>query len=240
MALGASYRHVPNKHELLRLVAAELYASVEQADGSDGDKFEQAKRVMIQVHDVLAAYPGMAAHIAQNVPEFTSARVASLITGPLRAGGLSQGEASTGSRSRSSSSTRATCCSMCQALLEDVAGMQAVLADTGLQVTEIEFLGGWALDGDPAELEELVRRIEAVADAFGGSHVSAGERPATSRTLAMNCGSVLSFQVPATCGFSPKARQIRETDDCDRPVSPAIVQVDQCVSCRGLSRSGRG
>ena len=119
------------------------------------------------------------------------------------------------------------------ASLEDVAGMQAVLADTGLQVTEIEFLGGWALDGDPAELEELVRRIEAVADAFGGRHVSAGERPAMSRTLAMNCGSVLSFQVPATCGFSPKARQIRETDDCDRPVSPAIVQVDQCVSCPG-------
>jgi sugar phosphate isomerase/epimerase len=57
----------------------------------------------------------------------------------------------------------------------DIAGMQAVLAETGLQVTEIEFLGGWALDGDPAELEELVRRIEAVADAFGGRHVSAGE-----------------------------------------------------------------
>jgi sugar phosphate isomerase/epimerase len=57
----------------------------------------------------------------------------------------------------------------------DVAAMQAVLADTGLQVTEIEFLGGWALDGDPTELEELVSRIEAVADAFGGRHVSAGE-----------------------------------------------------------------
>jgi sugar phosphate isomerase/epimerase len=57
----------------------------------------------------------------------------------------------------------------------DVAGMQAVLADTGLRVVEIEFLGGWALDTDPDELEELVRRIEAVADAFGGRHVSAGE-----------------------------------------------------------------
>jgi hypothetical protein len=57
----------------------------------------------------------------------------------------------------------------------DVAGMQAVPADTGLRVVEIEFLGGWALDADPAELEDLVRRIEAVADAFGGRHVSAGE-----------------------------------------------------------------
>jgi sugar phosphate isomerase/epimerase len=57
----------------------------------------------------------------------------------------------------------------------DVAGMQAVLADTGLRVVEIEFLGGWALDADPAELERTVSGIEAVADAFGGRHVSAGE-----------------------------------------------------------------
>jgi sugar phosphate isomerase/epimerase len=57
----------------------------------------------------------------------------------------------------------------------DVAGMQAVLAETGLRVVEIEFLGGWALDADPAELEQLVCRIEAVSDAFGGRHVSAGE-----------------------------------------------------------------
>jgi sugar phosphate isomerase/epimerase len=57
----------------------------------------------------------------------------------------------------------------------DVAGMQAVLADTGLRVVEIEFLGGWVLDAEPAASEELVCRIEAVADAFGGRHVSAGE-----------------------------------------------------------------
>ena len=35
----------------------------------------------------------------------------------------------------------------------DIAGMHEVLADTGLRVVEIEFLGGWALDADPAELE---------------------------------------------------------------------------------------
>jgi AcrR family transcriptional regulator len=92
VALGATYRHVPNKHELLRLVAADLYARIKPADEDSVDEFEQAKRVMIQIHDLLAAYPGMAAHIAENVPEFTSARVASLITGPLRAAGLSQAE----------------------------------------------------------------------------------------------------------------------------------------------------
>jgi len=57
----------------------------------------------------------------------------------------------------------------------DVAGMQCVLADTGLRVVEIEFLGGWVLDADPVGLERTVGGIEAVADAFGGRHVSTGE-----------------------------------------------------------------
>ena len=43
----------------------------------------------------------------------------------------------------------------------------------------------------------------------------------------MNCGSVLSFQVSTTWGLRPNARQIRETDDCDKPVSAAIDLVDQ-------------
>ena len=57
----------------------------------------------------------------------------------------------------------------------DVAGMRAVLADTGLRVVEIEFLGGWALGADRAELGRTVQRIEAVVDAVGGRHVSTGE-----------------------------------------------------------------
>jgi sugar phosphate isomerase/epimerase len=57
----------------------------------------------------------------------------------------------------------------------DVVEMQELLADTGLRVVEIEFLGGWALDADPAELERTLVGIEAVVDAFGGRHVSAGE-----------------------------------------------------------------
>ena len=93
VSLGATYRHVPNKSDLLRLVAADLYARITPADDTDGDEFDQAKHVMLQVHDLLAAYPGMAAHIAQNLPEFTSERLASLITDPLQAAGLSANEA---------------------------------------------------------------------------------------------------------------------------------------------------
>src|ERR1700689_4990819 len=92
VSLGATYRHVPNKDDLLRLVAADLYARITPADDT-GDEFDQAKHVMLQIHDLLAAYPGMAAHIAQNLPEFTSERLTSLITDPLQAAGLSADEA---------------------------------------------------------------------------------------------------------------------------------------------------
>jgi TetR/AcrR family tetracycline transcriptional repressor len=92
VSLGATYRHVPNKNELLRLVAADLYARIKPTDDC-ADEFEQAKRVMLQIHDLLAAYPGMAAHIAENVPEFYSASVAGLISDPLQAAGLSRTEA---------------------------------------------------------------------------------------------------------------------------------------------------
>jgi hypothetical protein len=55
--------------------------------------------------------------------------------------------------------------------------------------------------------------------------------------LSTNSGSVDSFQVSIACGFSPNARQIRETADCDIPVAAAIDRVDHCVSRPGVSSS---
>ena len=57
----------------------------------------------------------------------------------------------------------------------DAAGMRAVLAGTGVRLVEIEFLGGWAFDVDEAALRATTVGVEAVADALGGRHVSAGE-----------------------------------------------------------------
>jgi hypothetical protein len=51
--------------------------------------------------------------------------------------------------------------------------------------------------------------------------------------VGLNSGSADSFHVSARWGLRPKARQIRETDDCDSPVSSAIDLVDQCVSWPG-------
>lgn len=56
----------------------------------------------------------------------------------------------------------------------DVGEMQAVLRINGLQIVEIEFLGGWVL-GEGGALAPTLSGVEAVAEAFGGRHVSAGE-----------------------------------------------------------------
>ncbi|RPK31991.1 hypothetical protein EES37_34360 [Streptomyces sp. ADI91-18] len=52
--------------------------------------------------------------------------------------------------------------------------------------------------------------------------------------MSTKYGSVESLKVSERCGCSPNARQIRETDDWDRPVSFAIDRVDQCVAFFGL------
>jgi sugar phosphate isomerase/epimerase len=58
----------------------------------------------------------------------------------------------------------------------DVAEMRAVLRYNGLALVEIEFLGGWALTPGPGDgISPALAGIEAVADAFGGRQVSAGE-----------------------------------------------------------------
>lgn len=64
----------------------------------------------------------------------------------------------------------------------------------------------------------------------GGSR----HRPTTSWTLSTKYGSVDNLKVCDRCGCRPNARQIRDTDDCDRPISFAIDRVDQCVAFFGV------
>jgi len=54
-----------------------------------------------------------------------------------------------------------------------------------------------------------------------------------------NCGSFDSFQESCRWGWSPKARQIRDTEVCDRPSSAANARVDQWVALFGEVSSVR-
>lgn len=92
VALGATYRHVRSKHDLLHLVVETLYDRIEPGDPR-ADGYAQAKQVMVQIHDVLGAYPGLAGHVGQHMGEFVSVRVAKLVSEPLIREGLSSEEA---------------------------------------------------------------------------------------------------------------------------------------------------
>ncbi|HEY2332284.1 MAG TPA: TetR family transcriptional regulator [Acidimicrobiales bacterium] len=92
VALGATYNHVRSKHDLLRLVAEELYARIEPGP-PDADGFSRARSVMVDVHRLLGAYPGMAAYMGEHLTEFSSPNVAKLVLTPLCEAGLSTADA---------------------------------------------------------------------------------------------------------------------------------------------------
>src|ERR1035441_10278589 len=52
--------------------------------------------------------------------------------------------------------------------------------------------------------------------------------------LSANSGSLLTLKLSTRCGFSPLARQMRDTDAFETPISRAMVRVDQCVALAGV------
>jgi AcrR family transcriptional regulator len=89
VALGATYRHVRSKHQLLLLVTEELYSRVKPGNPRSNG-FNRAKAVMLQIHDLLGAYPGLSGYMASHLGDFESASVTKLLTDPLRDAGLSE------------------------------------------------------------------------------------------------------------------------------------------------------
>ena len=62
--------------------------------------------------------------------------------------------------------------------------MRAVLADTGLRVVEIEFLGGWALETDPDELETPSLGSRRLATPSGAATSAPASSAATPRWIS--------------------------------------------------------
>jgi TetR/AcrR family tetracycline transcriptional repressor len=69
VALGATYHHVPNKHALLVLIADELYGRIKIPERVDGDWRSQIREVLLNVTEVMGAYPGVAAYIMRHPTE---------------------------------------------------------------------------------------------------------------------------------------------------------------------------
>jgi AcrR family transcriptional regulator len=68
VALGATYKHVPNKRVLLALVADELFSRVEDTDPQDEEWFDRMHALFVRVYDTFRAHPGLAEHVAHSSP----------------------------------------------------------------------------------------------------------------------------------------------------------------------------
>ena len=60
-----------------------------------------------------------------------------------------------------------------------------------------------------------------------------------SRTLSTNSGSFDNLNVWLRCGCKPNAAHIRRIVVWEKPVSPAIERIDQCVASTGVVRNVR-
>jgi TetR/AcrR family transcriptional regulator, tetracycline repressor protein len=67
VALGATYHHVPNKRDLLLLLAHEIYDEVVLPEKGRWD--QRLKQLMMSVVEVVGRYPGMAAFMNANASD---------------------------------------------------------------------------------------------------------------------------------------------------------------------------
>lgn len=68
VALGATYKHVPNKSALLALVANELFTQIEHDVPDDEEWSGRVCALFVRIYDTFRAYPGLADQIAFHSP----------------------------------------------------------------------------------------------------------------------------------------------------------------------------
>lgn len=87
VALGATYHHVPNKRDLLLLVARDLYDEV--ALPARGSWDQRLKKLMISVAEVVGRHPGMASFMNSNMADSMPVDLNRRVTDLLREAGFS-------------------------------------------------------------------------------------------------------------------------------------------------------
>ncbi|HEX5586468.1 MAG TPA: TetR family transcriptional regulator [Acidimicrobiia bacterium] len=63
VALGATYKHVPNKSALLARVANELFTQIEHDVPEDEEWSGRVRALFVRIHDTFRDYPGLADQI---------------------------------------------------------------------------------------------------------------------------------------------------------------------------------
>ena len=88
VTLGATYRHVPSKRDVLLLVARDLYAEAQVP--SKGEWDERIKRLMIDVALIVSAHPGMATFMTGNADDTMPADLHRAVVTLLQEAGFSK------------------------------------------------------------------------------------------------------------------------------------------------------
>ncbi|WP_050996970.1 MULTISPECIES: TetR family transcriptional regulator [Frankia] len=89
VAVGATYKHVPTKDHLLRLVTLELYARVGPCEPTGADWCAGIRSFLLRFRQVVGAYPGMVGHISAHGTDPMPHRLYTSLNGTLRAVGFS-------------------------------------------------------------------------------------------------------------------------------------------------------
>jgi AcrR family transcriptional regulator len=87
-SLGATYRHVPTKEDLLDLCGRALYDRSYRPRGAEEDPLDWVGEQVLTLYDLLAAHPGMAGYAIQHVNTI-SPDLAHAVSESLRSAGLS-------------------------------------------------------------------------------------------------------------------------------------------------------
>lgn len=88
VTLGATYRHVPSKRDVLLLVARDLYGQTQLPTRGSWD--ERIKRVMMDVARIMSAHPGMATFITGAGDETLPADLHLAVVGILKEAGFTR------------------------------------------------------------------------------------------------------------------------------------------------------
>ena len=92
VSLGATYRHVATKRELLLMLAQSIYADVLTHEAG-GDPLTQVRTLIIEIYDRFNEYPGLAAYIGRHASEFESPALVERILSLLVDAGASPDDA---------------------------------------------------------------------------------------------------------------------------------------------------
>lgn len=88
VSVGAAYKHVSSKHELLRLVTLELVGRAEAADTPDAEPFERVKHLLLTYRAVMSPYTGLPAYMSRHMEQMAPVRLTLLIREALVSAGF--------------------------------------------------------------------------------------------------------------------------------------------------------